>query len=208
MTKTFEASRPIMDLVGGPQASGKSTLFPVSERGNDWFNIDEERKRLNGGASQNIPSAVQRAATAAYEQFIVSHIGSRKSFSIEVTLAREVTFEQARRAREAGFKLSLTYLAAELPECVERMAARVEEGGHGVQVKVLKATHAASVKNLRRAIQEFDYVEVFDNSRHAEVGTPAQSWEPRLVLQAEGGVIRFKAKKLPSWLRKALGGRG
>lgn len=193
-----------MDLVGGPQGSGKSTLFPVSSRGNDWFNIDEERKRLNGGSSQNIPPAVQRAATAAYEGFINDHIGSRKSFSIEVTLGSEVTFEQANRAAEAGFSVSLTYVAAELPECMERMAARIEQGGHGVQVGVLQRTHSASLRNLRRAIREFDHVEVFDNSRHARLGTPAEEWEPRLVLQAERGAIGFKAKKLPAWLRRAL----
>jgi len=30
-----------MDLVAGPQGSGKSTFFPVSDRGHESFNVDD-----------------------------------------------------------------------------------------------------------------------------------------------------------------------
>ena len=49
-----------MDLVAGPQGSGKSTFFPVNESGFDAFNVDEHRKALNRGSAQNIPNSQNR----------------------------------------------------------------------------------------------------------------------------------------------------
>lgn len=195
---------PIMHLVGGPQGSGKSTFFPVATSGQDSFNIDDERKRLNRDSSQRIPPEVQRAATKAYRKFIEDHISAKRSFSIEVTLGKDVTFEQAKRARAAGFSVRLTYVAAELKECAERMAGRIEAGGHGVPEKILRATHAASLKNLKRAIQEFDAVTVFDNSRRANTDEADERIAPALVLRVQDGEITFRARKLPPWLHRAL----
>ena len=111
-----------MDLIAGPQGSGKSTFFPVADRGLDSFNIDDHRRVLNRGSSRDIPIRVRRQAAENYERFIERHIRDNASFSIEVTLAREITLEQARRAQRAGFRVQLTYVAAELPECIRRVA--------------------------------------------------------------------------------------
>jgi predicted kinase len=82
-----------MDLVAGPQGSGKSTFFPVAHRGLDFFNIDDRRRELNRGSSQRIPQEVRRRAIKEYQEFIEEHIRRRRSFAIEVTLGQEITFE-------------------------------------------------------------------------------------------------------------------
>jgi predicted ABC-type ATPase len=102
-----------MDLVAGPQGSGKSTFFSGASRGFDAFNIDDRRKALNHGSSQDIPPDVRKRATDEYEDFIKSHIQRQVSFTIEVTLANEATFQQTEQARKAGFQIFLTYIAAE-----------------------------------------------------------------------------------------------
>ena len=96
-----------MDIVAGPQGSGKSTFFRVAERGLDSFNVDERRRELNAGHA-----------------FIEDQIRNGKSFSFEATLAKEVTFEQASQAKSRGFEVLLTYVATDLEECVERVPAR------------------------------------------------------------------------------------
>lgn len=101
-----------MDLVAGPQGSGKSTVFPVADRGTRAFNVDDRRRELNHGSSCNIPLDVRRQAITEYEHFIEGNIRRGGSFSIEVTLAKEITFEQARRARQVGYRVQLTYVAA------------------------------------------------------------------------------------------------
>ena len=194
-----------MDLVGGPQGSGKSSLFPVSDRGFDAFNVDAHRRALNNGVAQNIPAVIREQATRDYAAFIEDHIARRGSFSIEVTLAKEITFEQALRARQSGFVVRLTYIATALDECLRRVAGRVQMGGHGVTAAVLKATYSASMHNLPRAIGEFDLVQVYDNSLPASA-TQSQTSTAPLVLEALHGKITVASDDLPDWLRNALRG--
>lgn len=94
-----------MDLVAGPQGSGKSTFFPVAHRGHDFFNVDDRRRELNRGSSHRIFPEVRQRAIKEYRAFIEQHIRRRQSFAIEVTLGKEITFEQAERARRAGFRV-------------------------------------------------------------------------------------------------------
>lgn len=194
-----------MDLIAGPQGSGKSSFFPVADRGYDHFNIDDHRRKLNGGSSQDIPDDLRRRALKDYEQFIETHIERGVSFSIEVTLAKDITFEQACRARDAGFRIQLTYIAADVELCVERVEIRVDGGGHGVDNKVIRDTHAASMKNLRRALAEFDVVQVYDNSRR--IGPSANTGtRPARLLEAVDGQITYREKPMPGWLAAALAG--
>lgn len=204
---TLAASgKPVMDLVAGPQGSGKSTFFPVADRGFDAFNIDDHRKRLNGGRSQGIPEPVLRQAAADYEAFIEKHLRDKASFSIEVTLANEVTFVQAKRARAVGFRVQLTYVAAAVDECVLRVGNRVDGGGHGVLPDVIRDTYDRSMKNLDRALAEFDLVAVYDNSRRAGMDDSAEALRPRLVLESQNGKVTYASSDAPSWLKTALAG--
>lgn len=196
-----------MDLVAGPQGSGKSTFFPVGERGfGDHYNIDDERKRLNRGSAQNIPESVSAQALAGYVAFIEEHIRARRSFSIEVTLAREITFEQARRAQANGFLVQLTYLSAPVDECVRRVRARVQAGGHGLPEVAHKRSYADSTANLRRALARFDIVEVYDASVRARLDEPLHLAIPRRVLAARWGEVAFRDPDQPPWLADALQG--
>ena len=96
-----------MELVAGPQGSGKSTFFPVRQSGYDAFNIDDHRKTLNDGSSQGFSEAIQKRAAADYEAFIEGHIRAKRSFSIEVTLGKDIALEQAKRAQAQGFSVRL-----------------------------------------------------------------------------------------------------
>ncbi len=154
---------------------------------------------------QNIPSAIQEIARADYENFIEAHIKNKTSFSIEVTLANEATFKQSQKAHEAGFLIHLTFICAALDDCIERVANRVDLGGHGVREDVLKKTYAASLQNIARAIREFDVVQIYDNSRQARLGDDPQEYLPRLVLESQGGTITYKAANPPRWLSAAIG---
>ncbi len=195
-----------MDLVAGPQGSGKSTFFPVRESGVAAFNVDEHRKSLNRGSSENIPEHVLRRALADYEAFIEGHIRAKESFSIEVTLGKDITFQQARKAKRAGFSVEMTFVAAELQDCLARVAKRLEAGGHGVPPEVITATHEASMKNLPRALAQFDAVVVYENAGLAGPEIDPASLFPRLVLEAQSGRVTFVAEGPPEWLRKALAG--
>lgn len=196
-----------MDLVAGPQGSGKSTFFPVAERGfGAHYNADDERRRLNRGSSRDIPESVRTRVLAAYVAFVEERIQSRRSFSIEVTLAREATFEQASRAQASGFLVLLTYVAAPVDECARRVRARVQAGGHGLPEPAQRQTYADSIANLRRALEAFDVVEVYDASVRARLDALLYSAIPRRVLATRAGEVVFRDPDAPPWLADALRG--
>jgi len=132
------------------------------------------------------------------ERFIADHIRGRSSFAFETTLRTDITFLQANEARANGFLTVLLYVALDDVELnISRVAVRADGGGHSAPPDEIRRIHSASIKNLRRAIQEFDQVQVFDNSRHGS--------GPDLVLEAEDGRIRPAAVGAPAWLAAALG---
>lgn len=195
-----------MDLVGGPQGSGKSTFFPVAGRGYECFNIDDHRRSLNDGSSRKIPDSIRRQAAADYQAFIEGHIRDRASFSIEVTLAKEITLQQTRLAQRAGYRVQLTFVAGDLEDCITRVANRVDRGGHGVSAETIRQTYAASIKNLLRALSQFDIVKVYNNSPQIGPDGITDASRPALALEVQQGKPTFLAPVLPAWLKSALSG--
>src|SRR6266404_5333336 len=104
-------SQPEMLVVAGPPGGGKSSVVPVKEQGYDYFDADARAAELNGGSYLAIPSSVRAIVNREFEAFVDQHIASRTSLAFETTLRSSITFEQAHRAREAGFKLAMFYMA-------------------------------------------------------------------------------------------------
>jgi predicted ABC-type ATPase len=72
-----------MIIVAGPPGGGKSSHLTVKKWGVDWFNSDDRAAQLNAGSYQNIPAQVRKASGQQLQQFIESHIESRRSFVFE-----------------------------------------------------------------------------------------------------------------------------
>ena len=188
---------PRMIVVAGPPGSGKSSLYPLSSFGCVYFNADDRAAELNGGSYIAIPAGVRQIVNREFEAFVLGSIERRVTFAIETTLRSDITFEQARLAKEAGFQVEMRYLALQDFEThLERVKARADAGGHSASETTLRRIYDASLRNLRRAIQELDLVWVYDN-------TELDASHP-LVLETRNGEIQFLADDPPGWLNKAL----
>ena len=122
---------PKMIEVAGPPGSGKSTLYPVSSFGIACFNADDRAAELNGGSYAGISNEVRKAINREFEAFILGSIGRRIDFAIETTLRSDITFEQARLARQAGFVVEMRYVALRGFEMhLDRVKTRAHAGGH------------------------------------------------------------------------------
>jgi predicted ABC-type ATPase len=188
---------PRMVLVAGPPGSGKSTLYPLSSFGMAYFNADDRAAELNGGSYIGISSEVRKTVNREFEAFVLGSIEKRTSFAIETTLRSDVTFEQVRIARQAGFVVEMRYLALrDFATHLERVKARADAGGHSASETTLRRIYEASLRNLRRAVLEMDILWVYDN-------TAIDASHP-LVLEARSGEICFLADDAPGWLTAAL----
>ena len=88
-----------------------------------------------------------------------------------------MTFEQAARAKAAGFSTEMRYLALrDFAMHLERVKARADAGGHSASEATMLSAHRSSLANLPRAVVEMDDLWVYDNS---PVGGP-----PRLILES------------------------
>ena len=188
---------PRMIVVAGPPGSGKSSLYPLSSFKVAYFNADDRAAKLNGGSYIGISNEIRKIVNREFEAFILGSIERRESFAIETTLRSEVTFEQARQAKQAGFVIEMRYLALrDFRMHLERVKARADTGGHSASEATLRRIYEASLMNLRRAVQELDVVWVYDN-------TDIDASHP-LVLEARNGEIHFIVESPPDWLSVAL----
>ena len=188
-----------MRVVAGPPGSGKSRAFPSAQAGFELhFNADDRAKELNHGSYQNISPEIREVVNAELERFIAASIESGQNFTFETTLRTTITFKQARVARAKGFFLYMRYLASDVETCVERVKIRADAGGHSAPESWLRATHAASMRNLVAALREMDRVVVMDSTSHNR--------RPKAVLITSKGRIIFAAASLPGWLRDTLAG--
>lgn len=187
---------PKMIVIAGAPGSGKSTLFPPRNFGVDSFNIDDRCRQLHG-SYQGIPPATRRIASAECEAFILDHIHQRLSFSVETTFRTAIAREQATLARTSGFKTFLFFLCTDDPAIhVQRVTVRAAGGGHAAPEEEIRTTYAASLNNLRNAIDVFDFVECYDTTIH---DAPA-----RHVARIHRSKVLFQLAPVPKWLRAAL----
>jgi predicted ABC-type ATPase len=186
-----------MIVVAGPPGAGKSTAFPVSGFGVDFFNADDRAAALNHGSYIGIPTAVRRDVNALFESFVLDHIERRVSCAFETTLRSDITFDQAAQAKRAGFYLEMRFVALrDFTLHLERVKMRADSGGHSAPESVLRAIWESSIRNLRRAIREMDFILVYDNS----------GWgvAPTVLLKAVNGEVVYLTEDIPQWLSLSL----
>ena len=89
------------------------------------FNADDRAAALNAGSYQSIPLSVRVVVNREFEQFVHSNIAAGISFALETTLPSTITFEQAKLAKEKGFRVFMRYVALETVEQhIERVKRR------------------------------------------------------------------------------------
>ncbi len=186
-----------MYIVAGPPGSGKSTVFPVSGFGVEFFNADDRAAQLNHGSYRGIPQSIRDRVNRMFESFVNDCIVRRASFALETTLRSSIIFDQASTARREGFFVEMHYLALKsFAQHVERIKIRADRGGHSAPESVLRGIYDSSLRHLARAILEMDAIAVYDNGETDTV--------PRVLLQAEGGHVVYIAEQCPEWLEQAL----
>ncbi len=185
-------SRPLIVALAGPNGAGKSTFFQahLQPAGLRFVNADDLARELGLGAYEaaELANELRRAL-----------VGQRESFVFETVLSDpvgdKVTF--LRDAARSGYTVVLCFIGLDSAETSEqRVAMRVLQGGHDVPNQKLAARFDRTLENLRRAIRELPFVQVFDNSnlRHPF----------RKVAEFENGKAVNVSKPAPDWLKLPL----
>lgn len=192
-----------MIVVAGPPGSGKSSRFPLSRFGVDWFNADDRAAELNLGSFHKIPAEIRSKVNVEFQQWILNHVSARKGFAIETTLRSPITFEQARLAHGHGFWTTMDYVAVgSVEESVRRITERSYRGGHSASERLVAEIYEKSTRNLLTALDfgesGIEVVRIYDNSE--------LRGHVRQVLSFRRGRLRSMADNVPSWLEPLFRG--
>lgn len=179
-------------LFAGPNGSGKSSVRdsivnPVEV----VIDTDRIAREINPAAPRSVDSQAGREAVRRFEQ----GLSEGRSMSMETTLTGHSAVMRPQRAKDAGYDVSLIYIALVSPDLnVTRVEERKRRGGHGIDRDVVRKRVGASLGNLPRALAIADRALVLDNSGH----------EHRRILETAAGRVTYLAERLPQWLNERM----
>ena len=136
-------------IIAGCNGAGKTTaattLLPTLFDNTEFVNADE----IAHAISPSNPEAVAIEAGRRMLNRIDELIRQRKSFTIETTLATRSYVRLFERAHSEGYQIKLLYFWLTSPGlAIERVAARVRDGGHNIPTDVIKRRYAKGLQNL------------------------------------------------------------
>ena len=111
--------------------------------------------------------------------------------SMETTLTGRSILGRMQAAKDAGYDVTLRYVALNDPEKnIRRVEGRVAEGGHWIDPETIRRRVTNSLENLPAAAAIADRSVLLDNSDATH----------REVLQIERGRVIYQAPDPPAWL--------
>ncbi|GIO16854.1 hypothetical protein J19TS2_64090 [Cohnella xylanilytica] len=155
------------------------------------INIDPDA--LARGMDSNHPE--RRKVSAGKEAIKLARdcIHNSRDFSIETTLAGGNAIRLMRDAKTNGFEVTMFYVGlGDYRLNIERVAARVKNGGHHIPTEDIIRRHDTSMQNLMSHLHLLDHLIVIDNSRA----------EGEIALVIRYGSIIHRADSLPLWIEK------
>lgn len=92
-------------------------------------------------------------------------LNNSSRFSYETVMSHSGKLDFLRKAKDAGYRIYLYYIATEDPQInVNRVKVRVAQNGHDVNPEVITARYYRSLENLKQAVLLSDRAYIFDNS--------------------------------------------
>lgn len=155
-------------IISGCNGAGKTTasytVLPEILDCREFVNADEIAK----GLSPFNPESVAIEAGRLMLQRIEELLGKDVTFSIETTLATKSYMNLVRNAQKQGYSVKLLFFWLRNPElAIQRVAERVENGGHNIPEEIIRRRYIAGINNLFRLfMNEVDSWVIFDNSEN------------------------------------------
>ncbi len=153
-------------MIAGCNGAGKTTasftILPEILNCKEFVNADEIAK----GLSPFQPESVAFEAGRIMLHRIKDLIKENRTFAFETTLStkshKHIVFE----AKRNGYNVNLLFFWLQHVElAIERVKTRVVEGGHNIEVEVIRRRYKRGLKNLFEIyLPIFDEVMIFDNS--------------------------------------------
>ena len=179
-------------VFAGPNGSGKSSVRDAIANPVEVI-IDPDR--IARSINPSDPRAVDAQAGRAAVRLFDDSLAAGKSISMETTLTGHSAVQRMQRAKDAGYDVSLIYVALHDPELnVLRVAARARRGGHAIDPDTIRKRVETSLANLPRALAIADQAIVLDNSGQTH----------RRVMETAAQRVSYLSEQVPEWLARRM----
>ncbi len=157
---------PTIIIIAGPNGAGKTTFarefLPQEASCLTFINAD----LIAQGLSPFRPEEAAVRAARLMLEMIAECVKRGESFAIETTLSGRTYARVIPKWKDAGFQVTLFFL--QLPNedlAVNRVAARVAQGGHNIPEPVIRRRFHAGIANFHALYKPLvDAWKLYDNS--------------------------------------------
>ena len=187
--KTTELRPPEMEkrlyIIAGCNGAGKTTasytVLPKILDCREFVNADE----IARGLSPFNPNSVAIEAGKLMLLRIHELLDKGETFAIETTLATKSYIHLVRQAHTRGYSVSLLFFWLRDPAlATQRVAERVQNGGHTIPQDVINRRYVAGIQNLFNLYMNIvDSWSIYDNSTNPrrKVATGGKSVETEII---------------------------
>jgi len=199
--------RPFIFVLAGVDGAGKSSVGGalLAEHGLTWFNPDSFARELAAQLGLKTEEANGRAWEHSRLQ-LEAAIANGTNYALETTLGARTTPTLLAKAASTHDVVML-FCGLQSPEMhIQRVRARVANGGHDIPERKIREHWVASRVNLIRLMPPLARLQVFDNSTEAAAGHDIPDLV--LVLEMVRGQLTFPAtddakalNTTPEWSR-------
>lgn len=201
-------ARPRILVLAGVNGAGKSSIGGdmLHQAGIPWFNPDTFTRELVAATGSPLADA-NAAAWQEGLRRLNAAIAHGEDYAFETTLGGNTIAARLGDASESHDVL-MWFCGLDSPEHhMARVRLRVSHGGHDIPEAKIRERYRTSIANLVALLPHLSRLQVYDNSRDAEPGTPVA--DPRRLLQMEGGRIAWPTdadtlRATPDWAKPIL----
>ncbi|WP_369014177.1 zeta toxin family protein [Flavobacterium anhuiense] len=153
-------------IISGCNGAGKTTasftILPEILNCKEFVNADEIAKGLSPFQPEKVSFEAGRIMLNRINELLDGNI----TFAFETTLATKSYKSKIIQAKKEKYNTTLLFFWLETVDlAIERVKTRVLEGGHNIEIDVIKRRYLNGIKNLFEIYLEIvDEVLIFDNS--------------------------------------------
>jgi predicted ABC-type ATPase len=202
--------RSEITVLAGVNGAGKSSIggTGLRENGADYFNPDEIARALMASDSGLSQEEANSLSWRKSKELLKGAIEAGSNYSFESTLGGNSMTDILLKAASQGAVLNVWYVGLEsVEEHIQRVAARVRQGGHDIPESDIRRRWTGSHANLIRLIPWVTTLRVYDNSLERDPWT-GRAPEPRLLLSIEEKQLVYPPgevlEQTPAWAKPVV----
>lgn len=161
-------SKPQLTIIAGCNGSGKSSFSNyIIKSAIVPFDFDKRRQEIYNGFKFDFELREEMAHNKTileFENLVQQTLINKTDFAYETNYHIH-PLVYAKKFKTAGFQINLIYFClSSTSTAKERVAIRVNNGGHFVSDKEIELRFFAGYQNLEETYTFFDFVQIFDTS--------------------------------------------